>query len=408
MRHYLASLDPQLKKLRALAAMGGSGGDIPPLSRSFFIDNGSQGGTGDGSIASPFKTIHDFIAKATPRVSAPDALVAVVGFLAQSIGGYSNEAVSFPPYASTELSGLSTPFASLTSDIGLQIESFTWNNVAGTQTPTVAIAVLNEVSVKNGITYTDDAGAPTSAIVLTSNGGVEITGPITATGALHLQSVALLGNVAAADGIDIPNSELVMLPGAEAAGNIVALGIEAEGAAFDTSSITVAVSSSFGGCSFEGAPVLTNSNATQAVNFDGSSMHAFLGGGGTVAGTSLVIVEGGYDACPYAGGNSVLPAAADSSVSVDGLAAGTQAGGGNQYFVAPTAAHSCQVKNSNEFPSDTICIFKTNSAGDAAFSIKNNAGTVIAILPAGSTGFAVVQKEGGDWILIRSGAGVTV
>jgi hypothetical protein len=408
MRHYNTTIDSALSKLRHLTALGGSGGDIPPLSRESFIDNGSQGGTGDGSIASPFKTITGWITtKATPRVSNADAEASQVGLLCQSIGGYANEAVSFPPYASTELRG----FASPAQPVGLEIESLTWNNVAGAHAPGAAIGQLTDVSVANGVTYTDDVGAPGSELLLISSysNEMKIVGPITATGVHSLEAIFIKG-VACLGGIDT-DTEVITQVGTAVETSVAAFGWIAFGTAINVGTIDLVRSGSFANCVFgsASAPVLTCASATNAIVFDGGSMRAFLAAGGTVAAGTLVTVVGGYDACGYEGPNGVLPAAGDAVVSIDGQAAGTtQADGGNAYFVAPTAAHSCQIKNSGESPFDTICITKTNAAGDGAYSILNDAGAVVAIMPAGSMGFVVMQKQGADWVPIRSGSGVTI
>jgi hypothetical protein len=407
MRHYLASLDPALSKLRHLAAMGGSGGDIPPLSRESFIDNGSLGGTGDGFIGSPFKTITGWVtAKATPRVSDADALRSQVGLLCQSIADYATEAVAFPPYASTELKGLASP----ASSAGISIESLTWNNVAGAHAPAAALGMLTDVSVATGgVTYTDDVGAPLSEIILTSGYGsqMQIAGGITATGTHSLEGVACVGP-AIFGAVDI-SAELIAFGGTTfASGTIACTGLVADDAGFAVTTIDLSAGASILNCQFESQMVLSCST-TDPVNMDGPSLHSFLGSGSTFGAGTIVTALGGYDACPYEGPNGLLPAAGDAVISIDGQAAGTtQADGGNSYFVAPTAAHAVQIKNSGENALDTICISKTNSAADAAYSIKNNAGAVVAVIPAGAMGFVVMQKKGADWEPIRSGSGVTV
>lgn len=409
MRHYNTTIDSALSKLRHLAALGGGGGDIPPLSRESFIDNGSQGGTGDGSIASPFKTITGWItAKATPRVSNADAAASQTGILCQSIGGYVNEAVSFPPYASTELRGFASPSG---SPVGLEIESLIWHNVAGAHAPVAAVGVLKDASVGVlGITYTDDAGAPPSELVLVSSYGtqMEINGPITATGTIHALELVFIQGPACLGDIDVL-TDLLTLPGtAVRTTSVTASAWIADGTEIDLTTINLTNDGRFSNCDFEGAPVLTCASTTTPVVFDGPSLHSFQSAGGTVAAGTLVTVAGGYDACAYEGPNGQLPAAGDAVISIDGQAAGTtQADGGNSYFVAPTAAHAVQIKNSGESDLDTICIAKTNSAGDAAYSIKNNAGAVVAVMPAGAMGFVVMQKKAGDWVPVRSGSGVT-
>jgi len=382
------------------AAAAGALASIQPLSREKFVDGGSTAAAPTGSIAAAFKTISACMTAFAPT-SLVDAGQFKVALVTQCDPPY-GETVHPPAYAITEIRGLS---------VGQPLGgAIVWNNVAGAFTPQEAALVVTNISPTLGIQVTDDAGAPPSELIVVSQTiGVGNVNGIDTHTTTRLGIVAVIGT-GVTSGINCGTSgtsAILEILNAPVNGDISTPSLLAEQAAINSGSITVRTQAQFVGCTFLGAPALSSVLAGAVARFDGPSWASFLGSGGTIGANIVVLITGGYNQGIVPGG--ALANNADSTVSLDGGVGGNVTPAGNEYAVTGlTAAHSCQIQNSGaERAGDTIAIRKPDDAA-FAYTIKNNAGGTIGILPAGSMGWLVARFDGTDWVQFQFGAGVTL
>jgi hypothetical protein len=380
------------------------------LSRQKYIDGGTQAVLRNGAISQPYQTITEFTS-VRGNASVNDATTNYVGIVVPAINGYS-ENISFTPYASTELRAESFSIPSGTRGVILNGNA-TWLNSAGANvgvSPTVAI---HNISVGGTFTVSDDGGAPTSTVIFGSDeipGGVFLSA-FDATGANHLGSAqfynAEIGNCNAGNGASAPS---VVLTGCTMLGVITAGSLKATDTLFAVASITVKTGgvTLFSNCTFSPGsnPLLTCTGGGQ---FDGQSWSSFIAAGGTRAAGTFALVTGGYNAAPIEG--ATLSATADTSVSLNGNAAGTTTGytgnnSGNHYTCSNLTANRAvkALKGGGEMNGDTLLITKN---GPFAFdlSVQNSSGSTVAVLPSGFRAFALLQFSSlaNEWLFVEGG-----
>ena len=377
----------------------GGGATSTPLSRQRFID-GDTTVPGLGAASAPFPTIAAFIAS-RGNVSVADATANYVGWLMPALNGYT-ENVHFPPYASTELRA-----DSFSADLGTVVTgNVTWANVAGAHPAAVAVVDMHNVTVTGVFTVTDDGGAPSSVVLF---GGDEVglqselLGGFDASGATHLTSVffenALVNNIAAG----IANADVF---NSECNGQIAAGALVAANSSIDVSAINVGTgTANFSNCQFVAGstPALA---ASGGATFDGPSWQSFWEAGGARAVGTTVLVVGGYSGAAVEGAG--LQTAADTSVSLNGTGATAGFTGehsGNHYSLTNPGGDRIVtlLTGGGELPGDTMLITKTDLVAHS-LTVKNNASTVIGVIPSGSRGFVLARLSGGDWVFSEGGS----
>lgn len=382
------------------AAAAGALASIQPLSREKFVDGGSTAAVPTGSIAAAFKTISACMTSFAPT-SLADAGQFKVALVTQCDPPYA-ETVNPPAYAITEIRGESVGQPMLGAIV--------WNNVAGAFTPQEAALVVTNISPSQGIQVTDDAGAPPSELIVVSQTiGIGAINGIDTHTTTRLGIVAVIGT-GVLSGINCgttATSATLEILDAPVSGDISTPSLLAEQSALNSANITIRFQAQFVGCTFLNAPVLSSVLAGAEARFDGPSWASFLETGGTIGANVVVLITGGYTQGIVPGG--ALATNADSTVSLDGGVGGNVTPAGNEYAVTGLSApQSCQIQNSGaERVGDTIAIRKPDDAA-FAYTIKNNAGATIGILPAGSMGWLVARFDGSDWVQFQYGSGVTL
>jgi hypothetical protein len=136
--------------------------------------------------------------------------------------------------------------------------------------------------------------------------------------------------------------------------------------------------------------------------FDGPSWNSFVGGGGTLVGATIGIVNGGFLQGPLPGAN--LTGTGTINVSIDGV--GATAGftkGGNWYTAtALTGVMTVDLVDSatstNTQPGDTIRITRTDASGNTLTVKDATSGATLGTVAAG--GNLTARYSGTAWALI--------
>lgn len=386
---------------------GGGGAAVVPLTRQRFIDGGTTQAGLTGSAAEPFKTIAQFMASRT-SVSVADVETNYVGWVMPAIGGYAGGA-TFPPYAITELRADSVGIPPAGADVG----TVTWNNVAGAHTGGSAFIALHNVSATTGITITDDAGAPPSLLILSSDEfpleGI-VVGGITCNTTTKLTNI-IAQNVGFSGGINAgadsaSRAQVTCVSCQMLAGTVTASGMNLRDCIVDLTAATTFGLMEFTNCIFGVAMTIT-STASPA-NFDGPSWKSFIEAGGTRApagdaGTAVLVV-GGYNGGAVEG---AALTAASTNVSLNGAtsdAGWKGSNSGNHYTTSNGTPTTVTLKTGGgEKKGDTILITKTD-LGANVVAVKNNAAATIGTIPTNNRGFVLAQFDGSDWVFVEGGA----
>jgi len=388
---------------------------LPPLSRQRFIDGDTTQTGLNGASSSPFKTIAQFMASRT-NVSANDASANYVGWVTPSITGGYTENVAFPAYASTQLRADSQGFGPGTGITG----NVTWANIAGAFAGSLAVSGLHNIGVIGTITLTDDASAPSSLFIISADeigdSNIAVTGLVDATTTQKLANIACLNTIfpngiTAGTGADNANVSIVncILSGNTLSGR----SIQSFDSIISVSAISARITAAFLDTLFgeSSAPVLTLSNGTLPVLFDGVSWQSFSEAGGSRPGGdtgAAVIVIGGFDGGSVPGADLLGTGNTDVSLNGTGATVGYRgAFSGNHYSVdGQTGDGSATLKlGGGEKNGDTICITKRDFAAQK-YDVKDNAGNIIATIASGQQGFVVARFLTGpnDWVFDRGGS----
>ncbi len=385
----------------------GGGIGFGPLSRQRFIDGETQS-IHIGSIVQPYATIAEFTGS-RGNASVADATANFVGWLMPTKAAYLED-VHFTAYASTEIraDSLSAP----TGTTGALINgNLFWANIAGAHTPTTATVTLHNVTVTGSFTVTDDAGAPTSNVVFGGDGvalNSVLLGQFVSSAATKLQSVQLyntvIGTIAAGSAV---NSPAVTVADCTVFGTVTAGALRGIGTLFSVADIATSTGVFITNCQFApgSSPVLHPGLSGNL--FDGPSWRSFIQAGGTRAGSTTVLVQGGYSGGPVEG--ATLAGAGPINVSLNGAGASvgyTGSNSGNHYasfnLTSPLAV---VIKTGGgELDGDTMLITKSNPSV-FSLTVSNNSST-LGIIPASSRGFVLAQYSAliGDWVLAEGGA----
>ena len=423
-RHHnsrLLSMIEDVESIALIAQAGGGGAGAAPLSRLAFVDQGTTQTARTGSIAFPFSTVSQFLANIGVGATALDSTVTRGAFLVAPPTGSYLEALVIPAFRNVELIGQG--FGGPATAVPI-VGNVTWaNSVAGGGLfPPIPLAqfAIHNINLTGNITVTDD-GTVGSVLALSGDellgAQVAVIGNIVATGATNLQQILLsginfTGNITSTSNatgaqVSLLNSQIT------GTGVITAKTLIAQNTTFSAMTLTVpsTAAPSFKNTTFGvgTAPSITGAAGTVAT-FDGDSWQSFLEAGGTVTNV-VVLVAGGSQAALVQ--NTTSLGNADVSVSLNGT--GASAGlttGGNFYreTTALTGPHIVTVKTGGgELTGDTLDIVKTDTAAQT-YTVKNNAGTTLAICPVGSKCWFRVQFNtvvAGDWGLVGGGAGFT-
>ena len=423
-RHHnsrLLSMIEDVESIALIAQAGGGGAGAAPLSRLAFVDQGTTQTARTGSIAFPMSTISQFLTSIGVGKSAIDSAVTRGAFIVAPPTGSYLEALAIPAFRNVELigQGFGGP-ATVVPIVG----NITWaNSVAGGGTNPPAIAAqfaMHNLSLTGNITVTDD-GSVVGIVALSGDellgAQVAITGNIVATGATALAQILLSGvnftgnitSTANATGaqVSLLNSQMT---GTAA---ITSKTFVAQNSVFAALTLTVPATSTpaFKNCTFGiGSTPSVVGVAGTVATFDGDSWQSFLEAGGTTTNV-IVLVAGGSQGALVRNATSL--GNADVSISLNGTGASAGlTGGGNAYYetTALTGGHIVTVKTGGgELTGDTIDIVKTDTAAQT-YTVKNNAGTTLAICPVSSKCWFRVQFNttvAGDWGLVSGGAGFT-
>ena len=407
MRASLATLDPALSKLRHLLALGaGGGGELTPLPRFRFVA-GDTNQTGlNGSVAEPYKTIGEFDTAFAASASIADANAPVVAFVTPAINGY-NEAINVPAYRQVEYRA---------DNFGTKvIGDVTWNNVAGsgTHVPTnLAFAAFHNLNIGGNLTCTDDAGAPTSVLLLTADelalGTATLTGNIDTTGTTHLGICAISGWLIQGT-IDLGTTCALTAVQDELGGNITARSVSIldclVGATVTAITVNGAQASQILNTAFVpgGNPVLTGPVGS-TLSIDGPSWRSFLEAGGTVAAGGIsVLVVGGYDGGPIQGANI---GDVGATLSLNGTGAGgTWAAGGNSYAQTTALTGNRVIQfllGGGEKAGDTMLVTRTVvDANGFHITFEDDTGATLLILAGANRGSIKVRFNGTHWVLAQ-------
>lgn len=383
----------------------GGGAAIVPLSRQKFIDGDTTQTGLNGSIASPFKTIAQFMAS-RGNVSAQDATAPYVGWLMPTLNGYTED-VFFPPYASTELRG--ECFSGENGAGTFITGNVTLNNVAGAFAGEDPAVVMHNISMTGTFTVTDDVGAPGSNVIF---GGDEVMrGNVFMFGGFVSNTTTNFGSatfsnaaVASIDCGSAVNSASALLLSSQV-GPVIARQV----AAFETvfsGNITVNDTARFTNCTFQPgtAPVVTAPNGSF---FDGPSWQSFTEANGSRDVATFALVVGGYSGGAVQGA-FLTAAASPIDVTLNGTNASvgfTGAQSGNFYSAAGLlGAVVVNLKlGGGELLGDTLLISKPDLAAQTV-TVQDSVGNVIGVIPSGERGFVLARFNGGDWVFLEGGS----
>ena len=394
----------------------GPAGSATPLTRQRFIDAGTSSPTHNGSSAQPYASITQFMA-ARPNTSVVDATGNFVGWVMPAQNAYTENPL-FPAYCSTELRASSFSLGGTGATIN---GSISWNNVAGAFAASAAAASIHNINVLFGITVTDDVGAPSSSFIFSGDAidgqllGVALQGGFDSHTATHLGTASFLNaNISGSINCgNTANSANVYLTGTTVTaigGGVTAQTVISEGSTFAVSAITVkdgSTGSRILNSQFSLSPLLTAA-AGGSITFDGPSWQSFVQSGGTRNITTSVLVQGGYNGAEVLGAR-ITAIAGNVNVSLNGTGATAGFTGGNSgnHYRADTLSGNSSVTlktGGGELVGDTILI--TKFFDSFSLTVKNNAGTTLAIIAGGGIGFVLAQFSGSDWILTE-GAGTS-
>lgn len=346
--------------------------------------------------------------------SVNDATANYVGWVFPCVSSYIENPL-FPAYCSTELRASSFSLSGTGTTIN---GSVSWHNTAGAFAASTAVASIHNINVLFGIAVTDDAGAPSSSFLFSGDAlegeliGVTLQGGFDSHTTVNLGSVAFLnanvvGSINCGNSSDSANVYLSDTTVTAIGGGVTAQSVQADGATFLVSAITVKDSSTntrILNSQFLVGPLLTAA-VGGSMTFDGPSWRSFVQVGGTRNGSTAVLVQGGYSGAEVLGARiTAISGNVNVSLNGTGATAGFTGSNSGNHYRSDTLAGDSSVTlktGGGELTGDTILITKFSDS--FSLTVKNNAGTTLATIAGGGVGFVLAQFSGTDWILAESG-----
>lgn len=406
-------LDARFKKLQALAGMGGSASGLLPLSRTSFVDGGRTGGQ-DGSIAEPYHAIQTWLNALSPTgVSVADNTAFELGLVMPCLAGYT-ENLTIPAYRNIEIRSENLQFAEPPWNLNGNV---VWRNTVaagGAHAPPFATTVFHNFGINGTVTVTDDATVSEELFFCADELGSEVVGLVDTHLATDLAIIGAI-NYSFATGITSTTGATGAVLGFSGSGTLAGtytcLAMSVDGCAVSASAINVGNGSTAGvfvNTVFTGTNTVITGLSGSILTFDGASWRSFREAGGSVV-TSVVLVIGGYSAGDKPGANLTN---ADVSVALNGSGATagfTGANSGNHYTLPTgtlTGNHTVTLLTAGALVGDSILITRFDATANT-YTVKDDAGTTIAVLPASQKGSVLATYNGTHFVFTSGGAGLT-
>lgn len=393
-------LDDLYALISIRAAGGGGGGADVPLVRTKWIDGDTvtAPASANGAAQLPYKSVTAFFTAIGVGTSVADTTQAYVGLVSPATVAAYTENPAFPPYRNTEVrSENSTEAAVVTGNM-------TWANTAaagGVFAPAVATDGLRNIILTGGFTYSDDAGAPVSALLFTADGAGTLNS-LTATtipggklAEIFLENMVVTNNLTSVAGA---TGATVLAYFTTFTGNITAKVGDFNSCIFgggggQTFTFAAGSTPQFLNCTFSGGSIAAGAGST--ITMDATSWASFRQNGMTLSSGVVALLSGNpLTRVRYVDGGGLATSAPTGSIEYPYVTIPTALAG----IGVPTSASDANQTMLVRIAPSTIAAYTANPAFPSYRNLKvwsDGVGGQIGTIITGNATWANTAASGG-------------